>query len=214
MQQIFNFLDKVELFIKGIIIGVSVSAPLGPIGMLCLQRTLNKGKFVGFVSGIGAAFADTFYAILAGFGVSLISNFLNTYQLYFRIIGGAILLFLGIHMYFTNPVNQFRKPPKKRNFVGYFASTFALTISNPITIIFFGAVFAAFATTSTNFETFLLIAGVFSGAIAWWFTIVSITNIFRNKIKLRNLYWINKITSILIILFALFAAISVFFEKL
>ncbi len=206
-------MDKIELFIKGIIIGVSVSAPLGPIGMLCLQRTLNKGRIVGFVSGTGAAFADTFYAVLAGFGVSLISNFLHTYQLYFRIIGGAILLFLGIHMFVSNPVNQFRSTQKKRNFVGYFISTFALTISNPITIIFFGAVFAAFATTSTNFETLLLILGVFSGAIAWWFTIVSITNIFRNKIKIRNLYWINKITSVLIMIFAIFAAVSVFWEK-
>lgn len=205
-------MEKIEIIIKGIIIGISVSAPLGPIGMLCLQRTLNKGKFVGFVSGIGAAFADTFYAVLAGFGVSLISNFLNTYQVYFRVIGGAILLFLGIHMYFTNPVKQYRNPVRKKNMVGYFVSTFALTISNPLTVIFFGAVFAAFVTTTTNIETLLLILGVFIGAIAWWFAIVSITNIFRNKIKLRNLYWINKFTSIGIIIFAIFASISVFFK--
>lgn len=205
-------MEKIEIIIKGIIIGISVSAPLGPIGMLCLQRTLNKGKFVGFVSGIGAAFADTFYAVLAGFGVSLISNFLNTYQIYFRVIGGAILLFLGIHMYFTNPAKQFRNPVRKKNMVGYFVSTFALTISNPLTVIFFGAVFAAFVTTTTNIETLLLILGVFIGAIAWWFAIVSITNIFRNKIKLRNLYWINKFTSIGIIIFAIFASISVFFK--
>ncbi len=203
-------MKEIEIIITGIIIGISVSAPLGPIGALCLQRTLNRGRFVGFMSGLGASTADTLYAIIAGFGVSIIANFLDTYQYYFRLGGGIILLAMGIQLFMKNPIKEFRNAAPKGTLFGYFFSTFFLTISNPLTIIFFGAAFATFISTDSFINTSLLVTSVFAGAIIWWFILISITNIFRKRIRLRNLFVLNKITGIVIVIFSIVAIVSAF----
>jgi threonine/homoserine/homoserine lactone efflux protein len=203
--------------IKGLIIGISVSAPVGPVGILCMQKTINKGFSSGFVAGAGAAAADIIYAVIAGFSLTFISDFLIDNQIYIRIIGGIFLSVLGLKIFMTNPVKQIRRHQAegKKYFTDFFTS-FAVTISNPITILAFGTIFAGFKmidTQSSMIHVTTLVATVFTGALIWWGTLVSLVSVFKKRIRLRNLWWINKITGIMIILFAIFVAASVFFPE-
>lgn len=155
---------------KGIIIGLSASIPLGPIGILCIQRTLGKGRNSGLISGLGAASADLFYAVLAGFGVSFIINFIVQYQGVFKIAGGLFLIFLGIKLYIANPAKVMRRQLKQKNkgLWGDYLSAFALTLSNPIGLFVFMAVFAGLGLIEQNIHYFsvtILVSGVFAGAV-------------------------------------------------
>ncbi len=203
---------------KGIIIGLSASIPLGPIGVLCVQRTLNKGRKSGFVSGLGAAAADGFYAIVAGFSVSIITDSIAEYQFYLRIIGSIILLFLGYKLIITNPAVQLRKQLKKKRkgLFGDFISIFALTLSNPITLFVFAAVFAGFQVVDPSSKTvsvLILICGVLLGASLWWFTLSGIVSVLRHKFRLRRMLIINRVAGILVIAFGGFIIATLFFDK-
>ncbi len=207
-----------EYLWQGIVVGLSASIPLGPIGVLCIQRTLNKGRISGFVSGLGAASADGFYAIVAGFSISVVIDSLTEYQLYLRIIGGLVLLFMGYKLIVANPGVQLRKQLKKKRkgLFGDFISIFALTVSNPITVFVFAAVFAGFGIVDkeSQFSSVLsLIVGVLTGATIWWFTLSSIVSIFRSKFKLRRMLVLNRIAGILVILFGLFIFGTLLFGK-
>lgn len=203
--------------IKGILIGISVSAPLGPIGVLCIQRTLNKGFKSGFVSGAGAASADIIYAIIAGFSITFISDFLIEYQTYIRIIGGAFLILVGVRISISNPAKQIKKLRiKGNNFYKDYITSFLITVSNPITILAFGAFFATFnmvSETTDKFSITVMIITVFSGSLIWWLSLIGIVTIFKKRIRLRNLLWINRITGVLIVLFAIFVIISAFLPQ-
>lgn len=202
-----------ELLIKGILIGFLASMPLGPIGILCIQKTVSKGRIPGFISGVGAATADTVFAIFAGLGVSFVVAFLEKQQLYFKIIGGAFIIILGFKIFFTNPVKQIRQQRKKKN-GGLFAdyiSVFLLTLSNPSFILVFIAMFTGFNLISSNTSLILVIfaiLGVFLGASSWWFTLTSIINLFRKKFRLKRIWWMNKITGGVIIAIGLLAILS------
>ncbi len=175
----------IEHIIKGLIVGIAISAPLGPLGILTIQRTINKGFISGFISGFGAAFADIIYAAIAGFGISIIADFLDTYQLLIRVLGGLLIAVLGVR----------------------------ITITNPLTVIVFGAVFTGLELDNSearNLISYTLI-GMFCGAIIWWFSLTMIVNIFRKKIRLRNLWWINKITGGLIVVFGIAVFVSILF---
>ena len=203
---------------KGIVVGLSASIPLGPIGVLCIQRTLNKGKTSGFISGLGAAAADGFYAIVAGFSISIIIDSLVEYQLYLRILGGLVLLFLAYKLMTTNPGVQLRKQLRKKRtgLFGDFISIFALTVSNPITVFVFAAIFAGFGIVdkeSNSLSVLILILGVLIGASAWWFSLSSVVSIFRKKFKLRRMLIINRIAAVIMIIFGLFIFGTIFFGK-
>ncbi len=201
------------LVVEGIILGISVSAPLGPIGVLCIQRTLNKGRNFGLVSGLGATLADTFYAVLAAFGISFVV--LDAHNYVFRIVGGAILIIVGIKMFFTNPIVQIRKPTGRKSYLGFFASTFFLTLTNPLTIVFFAASFATLGMNKYSGHPaylILMVVSVSLGALIWWFSLIFTVNAFRKKFRLRNLWWINKISGLLIALLAIISIILLFFE--
>ncbi len=204
----------IHIIITGIIVGFAVSAPVGPVAVLCMQKTLSKGFFAGIAAGIGAATADMFYAVIAGFSLTFISDFLIGNQFYIRIIGGIILIGLGAKIVFTDTIKQMRRQKKEGNrFFTDFISSFAVTISNPITILAFIAIFSGIdiiGTNSSNFHISLLISSVFIGALSWWVFLVGSIFLFKKKVKLRHLWWINKITGILIILFAIFVILSVF----
>lgn len=205
-----------EYVIKGIIIGLSVSIPLGPIGIICIQRTLAKGKLSGFISGLGAGFADTFYSVLAGLGITIIVDFLIEHHVIFQAIGGIFLLYLGIKTFYKNPIKQFRQPQGKSNLIGDFLSTFLLTISNPLALFLFIGVFAAIGFMDSKFDNFTLayiISGVAIGTSAWWFILSTIVNVFRHKIRIRSLNWINKIAGVVIFVFGVVAIISLFFTE-
>lgn len=203
------------VLVKGIAIGFAVSAPMGPIGVLCVQKTVNKGRRIGFLSGLGAAAADSVYAIIAAFGLGYTQKLFTEHQLILQIGGIIVLLFLGFKIFFTNPVTQIRKQAT-RKYSGVFedfVSVFFLTLSNPLTIIFFGASIAAlgiFETEHTLITQLLIVAGVFLGAAFWWFSITGIVNLFRHKFRLKQLWWMNKLSGGIIIFLTLLAAIGLY----
>jgi threonine/homoserine/homoserine lactone efflux protein len=201
--------------LKGLLLGLSVTVPLGPIGIICVHRTLSRGRWSGLVSGLGAAAADTFFAGVAGFGLSFFINFFQKQQLYLMLGGGVTLVVLGLYLFFSNPANQVRQPKKSTNLVSDFFSVFFLTISNPITIIFFGAFFASLDILEDGSfdKTLLVITGIFSGCLLWWFTLTTLVNMFRRKFHLRRLWYMNRITSIIIVAFGVITIASIFFRK-
>ncbi len=206
-----------KYILDGIIIGFSASVPLGPIGVLCIQRTLNKGRLAGFFSGLGAAFSDTLYAIIAGFSLSFIVSFIEQQLLYIQIFGAAILIFLGIKIFYSNPAKQLRKQKRgKGNLFQDFVSTFLITISNPLAIFLFLAFFASFGVVKKGgdyFSHMLLIIGVMTGASLWWFILTSVVNLFRSKINLRRLWWLNKIAGATIVILVVIAFVFFLIES-
>jgi threonine/homoserine/homoserine lactone efflux protein len=205
-----------SIFLQGMVIGILVSIPMGPIGVLCVQRTLQQGRQSGLISGLGAASADSFFAAIAGFGLTFIADFFQVHQFIIMLIGAAVLIYFGLRLFFTNTIKQARKHRfKKANHVSDFISVFFLTLSNPITIIFFGVVFAGLGIVKTNHNSlFILIAGIFAGAISWWFLLSSLVNIFRRYFRLRILFYINRFAGILIVLFGVMAMINAFFPHI
>lgn len=208
-----------DLFWKGIIIGISASIPMGPVGVLCINKTLNKGRLAGFITGSGAAIADVVYAIIAGFGVTFIISFIVHYQEIVKIIGGLIVLYFGYKLFVTNPAKQFRKQlkTKGKGLWGDFLTSFALTISNPVGLFVFGAVFAGLGLLSeeSNHVTVLtLIVGVVTGALIWWVSLSTLVSIFRNRFKLRRLLYVNKISGVGLMLFGLFIIFTIFMPRL
>ncbi|MDD2563190.1 MAG: LysE family transporter [Salinivirgaceae bacterium] len=203
------------VLVKGIVIGFAVSAPMGPIGVLCVQKTINKGRRIGFLSGLGAATADSVYAIIAAFGLGYTQRLFTEHQLVLQVGGVIVLLFLGFRIFFTNPVSQIRKQAT-RKYPGIFedfVSVFFLTLSNPLTIIFFGASIAAlgiFDADHTLIPQLAIVAGVFLGAALWWFIITGVVNLFRHKFRLKQLWWMNKLSGGIIILLTILAAIGLY----
>lgn len=203
-----------ELVIRGIIIGLLASIPLGPIGVLCIQRTINKGKLSGFISGMGASVADTIFAAIAGFGLSYITNFIQEQQNIIEFAGGMLIMILGVKIFFSNPITQIKRNRKKKNnLYEDFFSVLILTLSNLLAAIFlFGALFAAIGgtkATSSPMATIYTVIGVFAGSTFWWYTLSSFVNIFRRKFRLRQLFWMNRLTGVVIIIFGIAALFKV-----
>jgi threonine/homoserine/homoserine lactone efflux protein len=201
------------LIAKGILIGFLVSIPLGPIGVLVIQRTVNKNRIAGLMSGMGAALSDTVYAIIAGFSLTFILDFIRAHEILFQSIGALVVLALGIHIFFKNPVTDIRRNRLRGNtHFQDILSSFLVTFSNPLTVFVFLAVFTS-SGVAINLEepyhSFFVIFGIFAGAFIWWFSLSGIVSLFRHKINLRILWWINKTAGAIIILFVLVTIIVV-----
>lgn len=203
----------VIFLIKGFILGFAIAAPVGPIGVLCIRRTLADGKLNGFFSGLGAATADTFYGSVAAFGLTVIQSFLTGWQFWLRLIGGLFLFYLGIQTFISKPANSVAKTKETRELFGAYLSTVFLTMTNPATIISFTVIFAGlgFANTGGNFSsaTFLVL-GVFLGSAAWWLTLSSIVGFFRERFTSQWMVWVNRIAGIVIFGFGIVALIAAF----
>jgi threonine/homoserine/homoserine lactone efflux protein len=188
----------ITLLIKGIIIGLLASVPLGPIGVICIQRTINKGQLSGFLSGMGAASADTIFAAIAGFSLTIIISYIEERHIIFQAVGGVIVLFLGIKIFYTNPIRQLRRHKRKKdNLIEDYFSILAVTITNPLAIFLFIALFASLGVVTGNSNPLLSLVttgGVFIGASVWWYILTSLVNAYRKKFRLRQLWWINKIS--------------------
>ncbi|HPW66764.1 MAG TPA: LysE family transporter [Salinivirgaceae bacterium] len=210
--------NAVVILVKGMLIGFAVSAPMGPIGVLCVQKTVNKGRFIGFMSGLGAASADSVYAIIAAFSLGFLQKFFTDNQFILQIVGICVLLFLGIKIFATNQTKQIRKRARKKQSGVFedFISVFFLTLSNPLTIIFFGASIAAlgiFEYEHTFLTQIIIVLGVFIGAALWWFLLTGFVNLFRHKFRLKQLWWMNKISGGIIIILTLIAAIGMYLSS-
>lgn len=195
------------LFLKGLIIGFSIAAPVGPIGVLCMRRSLADGGIAGFVSGLGAATADALYACVAGFGLTFISHFLIRQQFGFRLAGGGFLCYLGARTFLATPAAK-KAPADANGLVADYASTFFLTLTNPMTIISFAAVFAGLGLMETGEDYLsagLLVSGVFLGSTLWWLVLSGGVSIFRSRLTDPGLRWINRIAGVIVIAFGLAA---------
>lgn len=207
---------ELEFLIKGLIVGFLASIPLGPVGVLCIQRTINKGRISGLFSGMGAATVDGLFALVAALGLTYIINFIEEQQFYIQLIGGGVLIFLGAKIFYTNPINQIRRQRKKKNKLieDYFSVLF-LTLSNPLAVFLFVAAFAGIGMVTSHdsaTKSFMIIAGVFLGAMVWWGMLTALIDLFRKKFRLKQLWWINKIAGLLIIVFGVAAMLAVFIK--
>lgn len=199
-----------DYLIKGFIIGFSVAAPVGPIGVLTIKRTLSEGHISGFVTGLGAAMADSVYGMIAGFGLTAISSFILTQEFWMKLVGGLFLLFLGIKSFLSKPASKAANVDSKGLF-NNFISTFFLTVTSPATIFSFLAIFAELGlgkTKSDYSSSITLVLGVFIGSALWWFILSSVVGYFQSKITPDRLIWINRLSGVIIISFGLFALYS------
>ena len=193
--------------IRGLAVGVLVSAPMGPIGILCIQRTLNKGRWPGFVTGAGAAFSDLLYALLTGLGMSIVIDFIETNQSLLQILGSFVLLGFGIFLFRQNPAKSIRKAGNTKNtFTQDFVTAFFLTLSNPLIIFLFIGLFARFNFFTPDTRLVDYVAGyasVFGGAIGWWFTITYLINKVRTRFNLRSIWLVNRTIGVVIVVMAI-----------
>jgi threonine/homoserine/homoserine lactone efflux protein len=199
-----------SFFAKGFIIGILINAPLGPIGLLCVQRTLSKGKLYGLMSGLGAATADAVYSFIPAFGLTLVSNFLVEHLAWFRPIGGVFLCCLGVKA-FLSKSEPSTAPENRVSHFGAYLSTLFLTLMNPLLLLVFIAVFTGFELVSPNSSygsSALLVMGIFLGSGVWWLLLSSVAGIFRERLTSAYVQWIKKISGIIMTAFGLIILLS------
>lgn len=202
---------EITFFIKGVILGFSIAAPVGPIGILCIRRTLQYGRFSGFFSGLGAAAADTLYGLIAAFSLTLVSDFLAAQKFWLHLFGGFFLIALGTRTFFAPTLEMTRGRVLHRSLLSDFVSTFFLTISNPITILSFVAVFAGLGLVDVSekyIDAVVLITGIFIGSSIWWLILSEGITFFRKKVSQQTMSWINRTAGMIIVAFGLAALIS------
>jgi len=206
-----NMIFELSFFIRGLLIGFSIAAPVGPIGLLCIRRTLSEGRLAGFLSGMGAASADMFYGAVAAFGLEAAQDFLVGQSNWLRVAGGIFLLYLGIKIFYSKPVEK-TIAPRKDGLFGAFLTTFLLTITNPITILSFIAIFAGLrlGDTGQNYlSASMMVVGVFLGSAAWWLTLSTGVSLLRTKLTPALLTWVNRTAGIIIFSFGIFSLGSI-----
>lgn len=219
MNEILDFqyiLDQVgpfEMALKGMVIGIVASAPMGPVGVLCVQRTLNKGRWYGLATGVGAAISDLIYAAIAGFGMSFVVDIIeNPIVSYWIKVAGSILLFVfGLYTYHSNPVQQVRPVSRnKSNLIHNFITGFLVTLSNPLILFLFVAMFGQFTFIVNNLGPQLVgYAFIVIGALLWWFGLTWLIDKVRNRFDVRGIWIINRIIGIIVMVVSAVVAISV-----
>ncbi len=211
-------IDILELIIKGIIIGIAASAPMGPVGILCVQRTQKKGRWYGFATGVGASISDLIYALISGFGMSLVVNFINNpvYKFYLQLAGGVMLLVFGLISFFSNPLKNAHEGGQKEKgtLIHNGVTAFLITFSNPLIILLFIALFAQF-----NFiipkEPLLMCVGYASmvgGALLWWYGLTWMIDKIRTKFDQTGVIIINRVIGSIVIFFSIVSLIGTLFN--
>ncbi len=198
------------LLLRGLVLGFSIAAPVGPIGVLCIRRTLAHGRVVGFVSGLGAATADGAYGLVAAMGLSSIATVLVGYQVWLRVVGGVFLCVWGPHI-LARPAERAAEN-SEAPLAGAYLSTLVLTLTNPMTILSFAAVFAGLGLgTATNGYRAggVLVLGVFLGSAVWWAVLSGLTSTFRSRVDMSELRRVNRISGVIISAFGIAALAAV-----
>ncbi|NPD92609.1 LysE family translocator [Xylanibacter muris] len=215
-------IDILNFIFKGILIGLIASAPMGPVGVLCVQRTLNKGRWYGFITGIGAAVSDIIYAAITGLGMSLVMDFVNNSQnrFYLQIVGSILLLAFGLFTYRTDPTKNMRKSGNNKGTLFHNGVTaFLVTVSNPLIILLFMALFAQFAFVLPNhpFEMCVGFMSIVGGALLWWFGLTWLVDKVRGIFDATGIKLINQVIGSIVVicsiimLFGTFANLYRFF---
>ena len=205
------------VLLRGFAIGVLISAPMGPIGMLVIQRTLNKGRWPAFFTGIGASISDIFYCILTGAGIAFITDFIASQQLLLQIFGSIAIAIFGIYLFRKNPARQLRKPDvaEANTYWKDIVTGFLLTVSNPLILFFIIGLFARFNFLLPEFSYYHSFAGYLSiavGALSWGCLITLLVNKMRTHFNVRSLYLLNRIIGSLLLLFAIVGTVTAIFD--
>ncbi len=195
------------------LIGFSIAAPVGPIGVLCIRRTLSEGRAAGFASGLGAATADAIYGLVAGFGLTAVSAALLEYQAWIRLVGGLFLCYLGVRSFLARPVEDVEAADRRGGgLLGAYGSTLLLTLTNPVTILAFAAIFAGLNVGLDGGVDYgaagTLVGGVFVGSALWWLLLSGLTGLFHARITPRTLRWINRVAGVVILGFGVIALVG------
>ena len=191
------------LLLKGILVGLVIAVPVGPVGIMCVRRTIFEGKLVGLVSGFGAATADAVFGIIAGFGITAVADLLLGYQEWLRGIGGCVLVLIGGNNLLTKAQPQLDSPPDPESLSWDFLSTFLLTLANPVTIFAFAGIFAAIGLSGEE-ATFdragILVLGVWVGSLLWWLALSFGLASFARLLEARYLAWVNRVSGGILLL--------------
>jgi len=203
----------ISLLARGLVLGFSIAAPVGPIGILCIRRTLTESRAAGLVSGLGAATADALYGCVAAFGLTFVSESLLRGRTWLAWGGGAFLLWLGWRTLLARPpeigaaASQTGRPPV-RSLWSSWGSTFLLTVTNPMTILSFAAVFAGMGLGGIEkgpASAVSLVTGVFAGSAAWWFALSGTVSLLRARFDAKGLLWVNRVSGAILVAFGVFA---------
>jgi len=195
-----------SFFLKGAVIGLSIAAPVGPIGVLCIRRTLQHGRRDGLACGLGAACADMIYGVVAAFGLTAVSDFLVAQKGWLSLAGGVFLCLLGVRTMLSRPADEVA-PPAAADLGSTFGTTLALTLTNPMTILSFVAVFAGFGLArSPGYDTAVsLVTGVFVGSALWWLLLTGAVSHLRRRIRVQTMRLINQGSGGVILAFGIYA---------
>ena len=210
--------NLLDIVCKGLLIGIIASAPMGPVGVLCVQRTLNKGRWYGFVTGCGAALSDIIYAGITGLGmgmvVELVSN--DTNRFYLQIVGSLMLLAFGVFTYRTDPTKNLRKPGQNKGTLTHNGITaFLVTLSNPLIVFLFMALYAQFSFGLQIDKPIELVAGFISiigGALLWWWGLTWLVDVIRLKFDNNGIRIINRIIGTLVIVGSIIVLLTTLFS--
>lgn len=205
---------NMSFWVRGVIIGFAIAAPVGPIGVLCIQRTLLYGRFTGFVTGLGAATADATYGALAAFGLSALSHVLVGQSRWIHLLGGVFLCALGVKTLLSLPAThaaQAESPATNLRLLPTYLTTLALTLTNPMTILAFTVIFGGIGIAdahASHIAAATLVTGVFCGSAFWWFLLSSGVSILRTKLSNPALRWINRFSGAILLCFGALALLS------
>lgn len=203
----------VSLFFKGFLIGIIVSSPMGPIGMLCIQRTLNKGRWNGFVTGLGAAMSDIIYAAITCLGMGMTLAFIQSNQEPIQFIGSIVIAIFGMYIFRSNPVRNLKKHKDvKTNYTHDFITAFFLTLSNAFIVFLFIALFARFSFVEAGSSPWKIISGLIGiagGALFWWYGVTYIVSKLKRWFNIRGLGLLNKVVGSVIITLGVIGVLSV-----
>jgi threonine/homoserine/homoserine lactone efflux protein len=188
-------MKQLELLLRGVLAGLAIAIPVGPVNVLCISRTLTGGRAAGIISGLGAATADTFYGAIAGFSISLVINFLIREKFWIRLVGGAVLILIGIAYWFKRPKSL--KEEAEESSHSAYVTTLLLTLTNPTTVLSYMAVLAALRLGEPRpwTMTLFLVLGIFCGSMLWWIVLAMIAGHFRDRFDDRAVAWMNRIAA-------------------
>ena len=191
------------IMFRGILIGILVSAPMGPIGMLCIQRTLNRGRWPAFFTGVGAGVSDLIYCLLTGLGLSFVTDFIESNQSVLQVIGSVVLIVYAAYLFGANPSRALQPTPMQpTSYWKDFATGFLFTFSNPLILFFIIGLFARFSFLAPEFQAYHYVAGyiaIFGGAVLWWFLVTYFVNKVRNHFNIRSMWLLNRVLATIIL---------------
>lgn len=211
-------LDILDFVFKGILIGIMASAPMGPVGVLCIQRTLNKGRWYGFITGVGACVSDIIYALFTGFGMSFVMNFVGNERNRFllQISGSIVLLLFGVYCYRSNPTKNIHHSQKnqKGTLIHNGITAFLVTLSNPLIIFLFIFLFAqfAFVVPDRPIEMSVGYVSIIGGAMLWWFGLTWLIDKVRGKFDDTGILLINRVVGCIVVIFSIIMLLGTVFN--